>query len=615
MMSRAALGIASSTRSTLPKHEALIKRGVLTYFGSRARLVEHFDEVPIANEKLLEYKDGSDERKKLESSLQHILTTVKYVPIVIDGEEHAVHGMEWKEQILPFNFKRQVARYGHATRTMLNIAIKKTVEVQKSWDTTQLSNRMYIWNKAADLIATKYRSDIVAATMLGQGKTLRQAETDVAELVDLLRISPVFLRDVANYEPFNDCPDSQHNYMRLRGLTGFVAAISPFNYTSIAANLALSPALMGNAVMWKPSDSAILSNWYVFQAMRDAGLPDGVVNFIPCEETTFASAVTQDSMLAGIHFTGTSGVLKVLWQLVANNINCYQNYPRLVGDTGGKNFHFVHSSADPETAVACTIRAAFEYAGQNCSSCSMLYVPASLWESKIKKPLLEISSKLFVSKATYCNCFYSALINKRAYNRIYMWLRYIDRNRNCELLTGGRGSRTRGYFVDPTIVRVYNLDDQICKDELLGPILCVYVYPDNQLAETMAKVAQINHGLIGSVFASDGAFIDEAYRVFKLNVGNLNVNDKSTGAMVAKQPFGAGHMTGTSEKLGSPHSLLRWTSPQVIKESFKPHVNVYYPYMGISEDKSTFKLPQAETTDGSQMARNVTDWSETATKF
>ncbi|BFF91388.1 delta-1-pyrroline-5-carboxylate dehydrogenase mitochondrial [Drosophila madeirensis] len=595
MMSKAALCIALSMRSTLPRHGALIKRGVLANASirsksDRARLVEHFDPVSIANEKLLDYENGSSERKELESSLQKILSTVKHVPIVIDGEEHKVRNELL--QILPYNIKRPIARYGHASHGMLEMAIEKTVEAQERWDRTQLSERMYIWQRAAEMIATKYRFDIVAATMLGQGKTLRQAEMDVAELVDFMRISPAFLRDVASYEPINDCPDTQRSYMRLRGLTGFVAAISPFNYTSIAANLAFTPALMGNAVMWKPSDSAILSNWYVFQAMRDAGLPDGVVNFIPSEETTFAAAVTQHSKLAGIHFTGTAGVLKVLWQLVANNINVYENYPRLVGDSGGKNFHFVHSSADPETAVACTIRAAFEYAGQKCSSCSMLYVPQSLWESHIKKPLLEISSKLFVSKATYCECFYSALINRQAYNRIYMWLRYIGLNPDCELLTGGTCSRKQGYYVDPTIVQVHDLNDRICREELLGPILCVHVYADEELPQTMAKVAEINHGPIGSVFASDADFIDEACRVFKFNVGNLNVNDKSTGAMVARQPFGAGHMTGTSDKLGSPHSLLRWTSPQVIKESFKPHVSVYYPYMEISEHVQNIGKPQ-----------------------
>ncbi|XP_041452334.1 delta-1-pyrroline-5-carboxylate dehydrogenase, mitochondrial [Drosophila obscura] len=611
MMSRAALGIASSMRSTLPRHGALIKRGVLAYFSKRcksrrAHLVEYFDQAPIVNEKLLEYEVGSNERKELEESLQKILAIVKHVPIVIDGVEHKVP--EELQQILPYNIKRPIARYGHAPNAMLKMAIGKTVEAQERWDKTTLRERMYIWQRAAEMIATKYRFDVVAATMLGQGKTLRQAEMDVAELVDFMRISPVFLRDVANYEPINDCPDTQRNYMRLRGLTGFVAAISPFNYTSIAANLAFTPALMGNAVMWKPSDSAILSNWFVFQAMRDAGLPDGVVNFVPSEATTFATAVTQHSKLAGIHFTGTSGVLKVLWQLVANNIDVYQNYPRLVGDSGGKNFHFVHSSADPETTVACTIRAAFEYAGQNCSSCSMLYVPQSLWESHIKQPLLDISAELFVSKATYCDCFYSALINRRAYNRIYMWLRYIGQNPSCQLLTGGTCSQKQGYYVDPTVVLVSDLNDQICQKELLGPILCVHVYADEELAPTMAKVAEINHGLIGSIFASDANFIDEAYRVFKFNVANLNVNDKSTGAMVAKQPFGAGHMTGTSDKLGSPHALLRWTSPQVIKESYKPHVNVYYPYMDISDDIKNIGKPQPEAkleakpTDGTQLS-------------
>jgi len=344
-----------------------------------------------------------------------------------------------------------------------------------------------------------------------------------------------------------------------------------------------TPALMGNSVLWKPSDSAILSNYFVFQAMQEAGVPKGVVNFVPAEETTFASVVTQHPKLAGINFTGTSTVLKVLWQLVAQNIHYYENYPRLVGEGGGKNFHFVHPSAEPETAVACTIRAAFEYSGQKCSSCSMLYVPQSLWESHIKEPLLRITGSLVTGHATYCDCFCSAVINRRAYDRIYMWLRYIAQSPSCQVLTGGTCDKQRGYYVDPTVVQVKDLDNIICREELLAPILGVYVYPDDKLKETMAKVAEINHGLIGSVFARDQDFVEESYEAFRFNVGSLNVNDKSTGSMVAQQPFGAGHMTGTSDKLGSPHALLRWTSPQVIKESYKPHMNIYYPYMKMNE--------------------------------
>jgi len=365
--------------------------------------------------------------------------------------------------------------------------------------------------------------------------------------------------------------------------TGFVAAISPFNFTGIAGNLAYTPALMGNSVLWKPSDSAILSNYFVFQAMQEAGVPKGVVNFVPAEETSFASVVTQHPKLAGINFTGTSTVLKILWQLVAQNIHYYENYPRLVGEGGGKNFHFVHPSAEPETAVACTIRAAFEYSGQKCSSCSMLYVPQSLWESHIKEPLLRITGSLVTGHATYCDCFCSAVINRRAYDRIYMWLRYIAQSPSCQVLTGGTCDKQRGYYVDPTVVQVKDLDNIICREELLAPILGVYVYPDDKLKETMAKVAEINHGLIGSVFARDQDFVEESYEAFRFNVGSLNVNDKSTGSMVAQQPFGAGHMTGTSDKLGSPHALLRWTSPQVIKESYKPHMNIYYPYMKMNE--------------------------------
>ncbi|EDV54223.1 delta-1-pyrroline-5-carboxylate dehydrogenase, mitochondrial [Drosophila erecta] len=599
MMSKVAHGIVSNMRSILPRLEASVKGGLVSVRSTskRPELSEHFtlDEA-VANEKLLQYDADSKERNELETALLGVLNRVEHVPIVINGQEF--QAKEDFQQVLPYDIQQPIAHYGHAHRVLIQMAIDKSVEAQVKWDKVRLSDRIDIWERAAMLIAGRYRYNIIAATMLGQGKTLRQAEMDVAELVDFMRINPVFLRELANYEPISDTQRKCRNSMRLRGLSGFVAAISPFNFTGIAANLAYTPALMGNSVLWKPSDSAILSNYFVFKALREAGVPDGVVNFVPAEETTFASVVTQHTKLAGINFTGTSTVLKVLWQLVAQNINFYQNYPRLVGEGGGKNFHFVHSSAEPETAVACTIRSAFEYAGQKCSSCSMLYVPESLWQNHIRRPLLGITASLVVRQdATYCDCFCSAVINRRAYDRIYMWLRYIDQSPTCQVLVGGSCDKRRGYYVDPTVVLVKDLDNIICREELLAPILGVYVYPDHKLKETMDKVAQINHGLSGSVFAQDESFIEQAYDAFRVNVGNLNVNDKSTGLMVGQQPFGAGHMTGTSDKLGTPHSLLRWTSPQVIKESYKPHRNIYYPYMQINDQEQGIVHMKSEQGD------------------
>ncbi|KAH8294248.1 hypothetical protein KR054_009818, partial [Drosophila jambulina] len=585
MMSKVAHGIALNMRSRLPRLAASVRGGFssLRNKSRQSSLTEHFDlkESLVSNEPLLTYEIGSKERTDLEYALLGVLNRVEHVPIVINGQDFS--GNDDLQQVLPYNFNQPIASYSHAHRVLINTAIDRSLEAQVEWDKTRLSDRIAIWERAANLIAGRYRTDIVAATMLGQGKTLCQAEEDVAELVDLMRINPIFLRELANYELANDSQGTCRNMMRLRGLTGFVAAISPFNFTGLAANLALTPALMGNAVLWKPSDSAILSNYFVFEAMRDAGLPDGVVNFVPADDKTFATVVTEHPYLAGISFTGTSTVLKVLWHLVASNLNFYQNYPRLVGEGGGKNFHFVHPSADPDTVVACTIRSAFEYAGQKCSSCSMLYVPESLWKDDIMEPLLSATAALCVGHATFCGCFCSAVINRKAYDRIFMWLRYISQSPSCQLLTGGTCDKEQGYYVDPTVVLVKDLDNIICREELLAPILGVYVYPDDKIEETMAKVAEINHGLTGSVFANDQDFIKQAYEAFRFNVGNLNVNDKSTGSMVGQQPFGAGHVTGTSDKLGSPYSLLRWTSPQVIKESYKPHVNIYHPYMQVSE--------------------------------
>ncbi|XP_030573454.1 delta-1-pyrroline-5-carboxylate dehydrogenase, mitochondrial [Drosophila novamexicana] len=582
----------------LVKYVRSVSHSSISRFPKENIQTEHFNMLPIQNERLWKYESGSDERTQVKAALSEILNKIEPVPFVIDGKE--LYNKCELVQRVPYNIHHYIARYNHADHKVIHQAIDSATRAQQTWDKTKLSERMAIWDRAADLIANKYRLKIVAATMLGQGKTLCQAEMDVAELVDFMRINPIFLRDLANYKPLNSRPEAYCNHMILRGLSGFVAAISPFNFTSIAGNLAYTPALMGNAVLWKPSDSAILSNWYVFQAMQEAGVPDGVVNFVPADPTKFARTITRNSNLAGIHFTGTSPVLKVLWRMVGERIDTFKNYPRLVGDCGGKNFHFVHPSANTEVAVACTIRAAFEYAGQKCSSCSMLYVPESLWKSEIETALLEITRRLFISDATYCDCFYSAVIDKNAYTRLFTYLNYIHNNANCELILGGTCSKGRGYFVDPTIVLVSDLDCCLCKDELLGPILCVYVYKDSDLHKTMDKVAEINHGLTGSVFAMDDEFIKEACEAFKSNVGNLNINDKCTGAMVGQQPFGAGQMTGTNEKMGSPQYLLRWTSPQVIKESFVPHVNVYYPYMEISDTiQDVKKLIKPQETDDS----------------
>ncbi|XP_034112962.1 delta-1-pyrroline-5-carboxylate dehydrogenase, mitochondrial [Drosophila albomicans] len=586
MKSKMALGTVSNRLSALQRLVVSAKRALPSLGRQHSHYAiekEYFDMMPVYNEKLLDYKSGSEERKQVKLALAQILNRIEPVPIVIDDVE--MYQECDKVQILPYNRDHYIARYSYASAATIEDAIDLAAHAQIEWNKVKLSKRIAIWEKAADLIAGKYRFKIVAAIMLGQGKTLMQADMDVAELVDVLRINPIYLRDLANYEPANLNPDVCRNQMVLRGLNGFVAAITPFNYTSIAANLAYTPALMGNAVLWKPSDSALLSNWYVFQAMREAGVSDGVVNFVPARPTTFSKVVTRSSKLAGIHFTGTSSVLKILWRMVADKIDIYDHYPRLACECGGKNFHFVHTSADPNDVIACTIRAAFEYAGQKCSSCSMLYVPKSMWESRIKQPLLHITQQLFVSEATYCDCFFSAVINQAAFDRIFTYLRYIHNDPKCELLIGGKGSKTKGYYIDPTIVQVHDLDNFLCKDELMAPILCVYVYEDNQVEQTMEKVAQINHGLTASVFATDSKFIKQACDAFRCNVGTLNINDKCTGSKVGQQPFGGGAISGTNEKMGSPQYLLRWTSPQILKESLVPHTNIYYPYMELGSNE------------------------------
>ncbi|KAJ3652450.1 hypothetical protein Zmor_018412 [Zophobas morio] len=532
----------------------------------------------VKNEPVLEYLKGSKERKELEEALKKTSATTEDVPIVIGDKEYKTDDARY--QVYPHNHKKKLAKFYYADKKLVNKAIDVAVETQKKWDRTPIPERLKIWEKAASLMANEYRQTLNAATMLGQAKTVIQAEIDsAAELIDFFRLNAYFLKEATKYQPISENPKVTKNSMRYRGIDGFIAAVSPFNFTAIGGNLAYTPALMGNAILWKPSDTALLSNWTIFKICREAGVPPGVVNFVPADGPVFGDTITASKYLAGINFTGSVPTFTRLWTQVGQNINKYINFPRLIGECGGKNYHFVHPSADVTSVVNATIRSAFEFCGQKCSACSRMYVPESLWP-KIKEGLLETRSKLKIGEPTDYESFTSAVIDDKAFKRISGYIDHAKSSSNLEIIGGGKYDDSTGYFIEPTIVVTKDPKDKIMTEEIFGPVLSIYVYKDNKLEETVGLVGTSTaFALTGAIFAQDEKWLRYAIEELKMTAGNFYVNDKSTGSVVGQQPFGGARLSGTNDKAGGPHYVLRWGNPQAVKETFVPLTEVSYPYM------------------------------------
>lgn len=522
------------------------------------------DLIPPKNEIILVYKHNDEQHSQLlKQELSSLLSECQECPIVIQGQHHKTD--EVKYQTIPFDREHKLAKFYYATKDIIEKAINSNLSARLNWERTPVVEKMAIFNRAADLVSGPYRQKLNAATILGQGKTAKQAEIDAsAELADFLRFNVYYLNQLLLYKPIST--SNELNLMRYRGLEGFVAAISPFNFTAIGANLASGPALMGNTVLWKPSDTAILSNYIVFKIFQEAGLPDGVINFVPANGLVFGQTITGNANLAGINFTGSVATFQWLWNAVGANIKQYNSYPRLSGECGGKNYHFVHKSAHLDTVVAQTIRSAFEYSGQKCSACSRLYVPNSIWP-QIKQQLADIAgTRLNIGPATDLSVYTSAVIDASAFKRHQDYIQYGKSFQT--LVCGGETDDRIGYFVRPTIFETNNPMDKLMREEIFGPILTCYAYPDNQLDETLDLVANDSkYALTGAIFAQDETFIEHASDKLKMSAGNFYINDKSTGAVVGQQPFGGGRLSGTNDKPGGPHYLLRWANPQTIKRA------------------------------------------------
>jgi len=528
------------------------------------------------NEPVYSYAPGSREKKDLKAHLEKMLNEKIEIPLIIGGKEILSGNMA--DCRCPHDHNHLLAQYHTAGPPELDKAVKEAQKAWKDWSVMDWKSRTSIFLRAAELLATKYRYILNAATMLGQSKTVYQAEIDAAcELIDFYRFNPSYMRQI-----YTQQPDSSHeiwNYMEYRALEGFVFAVTPFNFTSIAGNLPTSPAMMGNTVLWKPASSAVYSAYFITQLLKEAGLPDGVINFVPGPGRYVGDPVLEKPGLAGVHFTGSTPVFQGMWRTIGSNIMNYKTYPRIVGETGGKDFVFVHASADAEAVTAALIRGAFEYQGQKCSAASRAYIPSNLWPS-IKERLSDEIKTIKMGDITDFTNFMGAVIDKSAFDSIVEFIEYAKKSKEANIVCGGNYDDSKGYFIEPTLVVVTNPKDKLMEEEIFGPVLTIYVYPENKYKETL-KICDTTSpfGLTGAVFANDRKAIDEAFVALRHAAGNFYINDKPTGAVVSQQPFGGARGSGTNDKAGSYLNLLRWTSARAVKENLRPPRDYRYPFL------------------------------------
>ena len=526
------------------------------------------------NEPVKAYLPGSPESASLKKELERQSAQVVQVPMIIGGKE------VWTERktkaVMPHDHAHVIAEAASGGEKELKDAIAAALAARKAWTEMPMEHRVSIFLKAADLIAGPMRDKVNAATMLGQSKTAYQAESDTCELIDFLRFNVYYLQQIYDRQP-NNTPNVW-NRIEYRPLEGFVTAISPFNFTSIGANLPTAPAIAGNVVLWKPATTAVLSNYYVMQALMAAGLPAGVINFVPSRGSDMSKYVLSDPNLAGFHFTGSTEVFSGVYSLVGENIKKYKTYPRLVGETGGKDFIFAHNSADVPGLVAALTRASYEYQGQKCSAASRAFVPASIWP-QVKEGMLAEIEKIKIGDITDFRNLMGAVIDASAFKTNKEYIDYAKASEDAEVICGGYDD-SKGYFIHPTLIEAKKPDFKTMVEEIFGPVMTVYVYPDDKLDETLASCdTATSYGLSGAIFADDREAIVKMEDALKGTAGNFYINDKPTGAVIGQQPFGGARASGTNDKAGSEINMYRWLSPRTIKELRVPCLDVTYPYM------------------------------------
>ena len=526
------------------------------------------------NDPNLSYAPGTPARAELKARLKTMAAESVDIPLVIGGRQ--IRTGDTARSVMPHRHGHALGQYHKAKPEHVRQAVDAALAARSEWASWSFEDRAAVFLRAAELLTTTWRSTIVAATMLGQSKTAYQAEIDAAsELVDFWRFNVAFAQDLLSEQP-----DSNHavwNQMEYRPLEGFVYAISPFNFTAIGGNLAGAPALMGNTVVWKPAGTAMLSAYYVMQLLEAAGLPPGVINFVPGNAAEISDVLLDHPDLAGIHFTGSTAVFNGMWQRVGQNLGTYRGYPRLVGETGGKDFIVVHASADPQEVAVAAVRGAFEYQGQKCSAASRMYVPRSRW-SDIRDRMVAMMKDIRMGDVRDFRNFMGAVIDKKAFDKISGYI--DDAKKNATIIQGGGYQGDEGYFIEPTLVEARDPGYRLMCEEIFGPVLSVYVYDDAKWAETLAVVDRTSpYALTGAVFARDRAAVREASAALKNAAGNFYINDKPTGAVVGQQPFGGARASGTNDKAGSKMNLVRWVSMRTIKENFAPPTDYTYPFM------------------------------------
>ncbi|MBM7609855.1 1-pyrroline-5-carboxylate dehydrogenase [Lysinibacillus composti] len=522
------------------------------------------------------YAPGTKERETLKAELKRQSEIVVDIPVIINGQNIKTDTV--KQVVMPHAHQHVLANYSEAGEKELRDAIEAAMDAKEAWANMPWEHRAAIFLKAADLISGPYRDVMNAATMLGQSKTAIQAEIDSAqELIDFLRFGVEYANQVYAIQPAS--MKNVWNRTDYRPLDGFVLAISPFNFTAIGGNLPAAPAMMGNVVVWKPATTSLLANYYFMRILEEAGLPKGVINFVPSRGSQVSEIVLTDSRMAGFHFTGSTATFQTIWKNVGENIANYISYPRLVGETGGKDFVFAHESAQADKVVASIVRGAFEYQGQKCSAASRAYIPASLWE-EVKAGLIEETAKLKVGDVRDFRNFMGAVIDQASFDSIKNYIEYAKASEEAEIIAGGTYDDSVGYFVQPTIIVTTNPNFKTMVEEIFGPVLTIYVYENDQLEETLTAVDTASmYALTGAIFAQDRQAILHLEERLSGAAGNFYINDKPTGAMINQQPFGGSRGSGTNDKAGSVLNMIRWTTPRVIKENFAPTTDITYPFM------------------------------------
>lgn len=530
------------------------------------------------NEPVLNYAPGSSEREALLSAYEAMYHADPIdVPMYIGSEQ--VRTDDKRVMSPPHEHAKVLGHYNYGTAQHVSQAIDAALKAREAWAATPWQNRVAIFLKAADLIAGPYRAQINAATMLAQSKSAFQAEIDAAcELIDFLRFNAHYVQEIHKVQP-GSAPGIW-NRLEYRPLEGFVFAITPFNFTAIAGNLPASAAIMGNVVVWKPADSQVFSARLVMEIFREAGLPDGVINFVTVDGPVAGEVVFKHRDFAGLHFTGSTGVFQHLWKTIGANITAYRTYPRIVGETGGKDFILAHKSADLEALVAASVRGAFELQGQKCSAASRAYIPSNLFDAYIERMKEEVSTISVGTPADLGN-FVNAVIDRKAYDKIASYIEFAKSAPDAEIICGGTCDDSKGYFVQPTVIATTNPQFKTMVEEIFGPVLTVYAYDADAFEATIALVdGTSDYALTGAVFAQDRYAIDLASRGLVNAAGNFYINDKPTGAVVGQQPFGGARGSGTNDKAGSMLNLLRWVSPRTIKETLVPPRDYRYPFLG-----------------------------------